>query len=175
MSLFNARPGIDDDDFPQLTASLAEANIHALLSSVASSYVRLLKKTVMPVMELPKEFGVRDMQILATLYESARPLTSTDIFKRTGLDPATVTRSTKNLIRSEYIYASENEVDSRSRFLHLTETGLAIAKTYNAACQKLFASDDLTINAPSLEKLQSLERTLKSLQSRIKILSLKSF
>lgn len=175
MSLFDVRPGIDDDEFPQLTASLAEAGIHGILAAVASDYVKLIKKAVLPDMGLPKSYTVRDMQIVSTLHASAKPLTSTDIFRRTDLDPATVTRSTKQLISEGYLGVEDNEADSRSRFLFLTKSGRDLARNYNAKCRELFESKDLSISAPSLQELESLERTLKSLQNRIRILSLKKF
>lgn len=164
-----------DNDFPQLTASLSEAGIHGIMAAVASDYVKLIKKTVMPQLDLPKSYTVRDLQIINTLHASARPLTSTDVFRRTFLDPATVTRSTKQMISDGYILAEENETDSRSRYLSLTKTGLALARDYNDKCRALFESKDLTISAPSLEDLENLERTLKSLQNRVRILSLKNF
>jgi len=164
-----------DDDFPQLTASLAEAGLHGLMSAVASNYVKLLKTAVMPQMSLPKSYTVRDLQIISTLHASAKPLTSTDIFRRTFLDPATVTRSTKQLISDGYIAAEDNASDSRSRFLSLTKAGREIARLYNQKCQVLFESKDLSISGPSLENLESLERTLKSLQNRVRILKLKNF
>jgi len=175
MSLFDVRPGIDDDDFPQLTASLAEAGIHGLLAAVASDYVKLLKKTVLHEMALSKSYTVRDMQIISTLHASAKPLTSTDIFRRTNLDPATVTRSTKQLIADGYLASEENESDSRSRFLFLTQTGRELARSYNEKCRTLFESKDLSISAPTLPELEALEKNLKSLQNRIRILSLKKF
>ena len=164
-----------ESSFPQLNASLAESNLHALMSSVASSYVKLLKKTVLPQLNLSKTYTIRDLQVLGTLHESAKPLTSTDVFKRTGLDPATVTRSTKLLTKDGFIEALENKADSRSRFLKLTPKGLELAQSYNEKCQHLFESRDLSIPAPSLEEVQSIERTLKSLQNRVRILTLKSF
>lgn len=175
MSLFDMRPGIDDDEFPQLTASLVEAGIHGILAAVASDYVKLIKKAVLPEMKLPKSYTVRDMQIISTLHASAKPLTSTDIFRRTDLDPATVTRSTKQLVTDGYVDVEDNEADSRSRFLFLTKTGRGLARNYNAKCRDLFESKDLSISAPNLQDLESLEKTLKSLQNRIRILSLKKF
>lgn len=175
MSLFDVRPGIDDDEFPQLTASLAEAGIHGILAAVASDYVKLIKKVVLPEMNLPKSYTVRDMQIISTLHASARPLTSTDIFRRTDLDPATVTRSTKQLVAAGHVGVEENEADSRSRFLFLTKSGRDLARHYNAKCRDLFESKDLSITSPSLQDLEALEKTLKSLQNRVRILSLKKF
>lgn len=175
MSLFDVRPGISNDQFPRLTASLAEAGIHGLLAAVASDYVKLLKKTVLQDMGLPKSYTVRDMQIISTLHASAKPLTSTDVFKRTNLDPATVTRSTKQLIADSYLGTEENETDSRSRYLFLTDTGRELARSYNEKCRTLFESKDLSITAPSLQELEDLEKNLKSLQNRIRILSLKKF
>ncbi len=165
----------NDNDFPQLTASLAEAGIHGLLTAVGSDYVKLLKKTVLPQLNLPKPYTVRDLQILNTLYTSAKALTSTDVFRRTFLDPATVTRSTKQMINDGFILAEENESDSRSRFLTLSKSGRTLARTYNEKCQALFESKDLTISAPALQDIEKLERSLKSLQNRVKILSLKNF
>lgn len=164
-----------DGSFPKLTASLAESNLHGLLSSVGSDYVKLLKKAVLPELDLPKSYTIRDLQVLGTLHESGKPLTSTDIFKRTGLDPATVTRSTKLLVKDGYFEQKENEADSRSRFLALTAKGLDLAHSYNKKCQFLFESQDLSISGPSLEEIQALERTLKSLQNRVRILRLKKF
>lgn len=174
MSLYDKRSDVEDD-FPQLTASLAEASLHGLLSSVGSDYVKLLKKTVLPQLNLPKGYTVRDLQIINTLYASAKPLTSTDVFRRTFLDPATVTRSTKLMIKDGFILAEDNEADSRSRFLSLSKSGRALARSYNEKCRGLFESKDLTISAPSLQDLEKLERSLKSLQNRVKILSLKTF
>lgn len=175
MSLFDVRPGIDDDEFPQLTASLAEAGIHGILAAVASDYVKLIKKVVLPDMQLAKSYTVRDMQIISTLHESAKPLTSTDIFRRTDLDPATVTRSTKQLVADGYLGVQDNESDSRSRYLFLTATGRDLARDYNQKCRTLFESKDLSISSPSLQELESLEKNLKSLQNRVRILSLKKF
>jgi len=174
MSAYDKNAG-DDDSFPQLTASHSEAGIHGLMAAVASNYVKLLKKVVLPKLDLPKTYTVRDLQIISTLHESAKPLTSTDIFRRTNLDPATVTRSTKQMVSDEFLSVEENEADSRSRFLSLTPSGRNLAKNYNSKCNELFESKDLSIASPSLEDLQSLERSLKSLQNRVRILSLKNF
>lgn len=175
MSSLDNRIRGNDGNFPQLNASLAESNLHGLMSSVGSAYVKLLKKTVLPELSLPKSYTIRDLQVLGTLHESPKSLTSTDIFKRTGLDPATVTRSTKLMIKDGYVGSHDNEADSRSRFLTLTDKGLELAQSYNEKCQRLFDSKDLSIPGPSLEDIQILERTLKSLQNRVRILRLKNF
>ena len=164
-----------NDEFPQLTASLSEASIHGLLAAVASNYVKLLKRVVLPQLDLPKSYTVRDLQIISTLNESAKPLTSSAIFRRTHLDPATVTRSTKQLVSDGYVFMQDNEADSRSRFLSLTPEGRDLARRYNNKCRILFESKDLSITAPSLEDLDRLEKNLKSLQNRVRILSLKNF
>jgi len=173
MSMFNTGDG--EKKYPQLNASLAEANLHALMSALASDYVKLLKKSVLPDLGLPKKYTIRDMQILSALFESGKPLTSTDIFKRTGLDPATVTRSTKILIADGYLESSENREDSRSRYLHLTNSGESLADKYHSGCEKLFESKDLSIAAPTLDEFQSIEKMLKSLRNRVRILNLKKF
>lgn len=175
MSSFDTRTAEKNGDFPQLNASLAESNLHALMSSVASAYVKLLKRTVLPELDLPRSYTIRDLQVLGALHESPKPLTSTDIFKRTGLDPATVTRSTKLLSSDGYIDTHENHADSRSRFLTLTQKGLDTARAYNEKCEGLFDSKDLSIPGPSLDEIQALERTLKTLQNRVRILKLKRF
>ncbi len=175
MSTYDTRSSGLNNDFPQLNASLAESNLHALMSTVASGYVKLLKRAVLPELDVPDRYTIRDLQVLGALHESPKPLTSTDIFRRTGLDPATVTRSTKLLVKDGYINSHENQADSRSRFLTLTEKGLDLARDYNAKCEELFASKDLAIDGPSLDEIQSIERTLKTLQNRVRILKLKKF
>lgn len=175
MASSETRASEDDNEFPQLTASLSEAGIHGLMAAVASNYVKLLKRVVLPQLDLPKSFTVRDMQIISTLHESAKPLTSSAIFRRTHLDPATVTRSTKQLAAGGFINVKDNEADSRSRYLSLTDSGRDLARRYNEKCSILFESRDLSISAPSLEELDRLEKNLKSLQNRVRILGLKNF
>ena len=175
VSLFNVRPGIEDSGEKKLSASGLEARIHAELSSVASDYVKLIKEVVLAGLNVPSKYTIRDLQVLGAIGDSQGRITSSDIFKSTGLDPATVTRSAKTLISAGHVNSIENEKDSRSRYLELTSEGHSLYTAYYEACDTLFSSEDLSISGPSALELERLIAVLKRLKTRIQILRLKNF
>lgn len=174
MTLFNIRPGIEPSPTNN-SIIMNEAKLHGQLSALAASYVRLIKETVLTKLEIEHSYSIRDFQVLVTLSEASPTTTASDVFKSTGLDPATVTRSVKALIAHEHLTVSENDLDSRSRYLHLTNTGQALADEYKQACEEVFHSEAFSMPGLSNQEVLALQKTLRQLDQRVKILRLKNF
>ncbi|NNE57362.1 MAG: winged helix-turn-helix transcriptional regulator [Hellea sp.] len=175
MSLFDVKSGIEKSSDSESFPLPVEARFHAVLSGLASDYVRLIKKTVLPKLDMPSAYTIRDVQVLAAIRDSGGPCTSSEVFRATGLDPATVTRAVKNLVSDNFVVSTENAGDSRSRFLNLTDTGRDLADQFLEGCQNLFESDELAISKPNSDEWASLFRQLKRLSNRVQILTLKNF
>ena len=175
MSLFDENAGTKDRVNSQLLMLPMEARIHASLAELASNYVKLIRKAILPKLDLPKGYSIRDVQVLSVIGGAKGPVTSSQIYRSTGLDPATVTRSVKTLSDHGHISVFDNEEDSRSRLLKLTNEGQSLSDRYTQSCQKLFASEDLNIPNVSNEDFVDLQNMLNKLKTRVRILDLKSF
>lgn len=142
MSLFDLRPGVDETlDETEMGSLPDEARLHELCSALSAEYTRLIKEQVIKKVDPSRTFSIRDFQVLTTIYNTDQALTSSHIYKQTGLDPATVTRSVKILAAHDLLTIEENVIDSRSRLLSKTDAGEALSKTYGKACSNIFIPD----------------------------------
>lgn len=174
MSLFEIRPGVEGPSSPK-SVMPEEAVLHAYFSTLSSEYIKLIKDFALDKLDMPEKYSIRDVQVIMVAYEAQGPVTSSQVFKSTGLDPATVTRSVKKLVSDGYFNIRNNEQDSRSRFLDLTKKGHTLATTYKEACVELFKGQSLSIPGPTEREFRDLRDQLKKLRHRVKILRLKNF
>lgn len=142
MSLFTIRPGIEMDvsieNSDELYALPEEANIHALCAAIAADYVKFIKKNVLQNLVIPENYTIRDLQVLMGIFKSNISVTSANIVRDSGLDPATVARSVKALKKHGYVETQPSPKDSRSLLLTLTPKGRDLAKDYINASRAAF-------------------------------------
>lgn len=173
MSLFDIRPGIEesgleDDKNENLPK---EANLQGLCAALATDYARLIKERVLTRIDNPVPYKIRDFQVLMAIYNAKEVLTASHIYKSTGLDPATVTRSVKLLTLHGHLMAEENEADTRSRFLLKTDKGEQLAKAYRQACRDIFIpKTEGSPFAVADTELSALMSALVVLRQRVNIL-----
>ncbi len=173
MSLFDIRPGIvesHEDDF-RIEIMPEEAKLHGLFSALSTDYARLIKERILVKINCPKNYKIRDFQVLSAIYSSSKTMTASDVYRGTGLDPATVTRSVKLLKDNGHLDVEENEADTRSRFLVKTQKGEDLANSYGEACADVFVPNSET--SPFLindKELKAVTSMLIMLRQRVNVL-----
>ena len=169
MSLFKIRPGIEMDVSIESTAELnslpEEANIHALCAAIAADYVKFIKNNVLGNLAIPEKYTIRDLQVLMGIFKSTGFVTSANIVKDSGLDPATVARSVKVLKQYGYVEAQSSPKDSRSRLLALTPKGQTLAKDYIRASQAAFNQKGLSSSNLFSSEMGVISQLLKDFRN----------
>lgn len=149
MSLFNIKPSVESVETPLEAGKRelpVEAQLHILCSQVATDYVRYVKDNVMPQLDIPKDYTIRDIQILTTIYENSGNVTSAMVARENGLDPSTLTRSVKSLKRDGFVETISKPGNKR-QFLTVTDKGETLGldireSTEEAFSRKYFYSGD---------------------------------
>ena len=120
-----------------------------------------IKQTTSDVFVKGTGMSPREWRVLAIvgLYQ---PISSSQIAKRTGMDKATVTRSTNCLLDTSYINKYQNPNDGRSTLIKLTEEG---QQKFEQLAPKMLASGNEYRKALSDGETLMLLELLGKLQS----------
>lgn len=119
-------------------ANFADTTFLNYAEKIVSDFSDIIKNRVIPKMEFSDNLKFRDYKVLASIHFFEMPISPAQIAEILRIDPATVSRAVQKLEETGLLNREENGRDKRSIRLKLTPTGIATARAYTAAIQKLF-------------------------------------
>ncbi|MDA8708721.1 MarR family transcriptional regulator [Hellea sp.] len=137
------KPNLIKDIRPKLKVDpveYADTTFQALSERISEDYSHVVKTCVMPHMGETHGLKARELRVMACIASYDYALTPAHIAAMIRYDPATVTRAAKRLAEANMVRREDNEKDTRSIVLSLTESGEALVARYNARIKIVFSS-----------------------------------
>lgn len=159
-------PSLDDTQLPGVKVNpteFADTTFHAYSEKLSDDYTYILKKKVLPQVEGLGDVKLREMRVLSSIYFFDHPLTPIDVSEILRYDPATVSRAVNKLVAAGLMERSKNMHDTRSFYLHLTESGQKLGAEYAGKVREVFAEleSQLLYGLTEQEKLDYLTIMVK--------------
>jgi len=137
------KPNLIKDIRPQLKVNpveYADTTFQALSERIADDYNYIIKTCVMPHIGNTHGLKVRELRVMACIAFYDYSLTPAHVAAMIRYDPATVTRAAKRLADANMVIRENNEQDTRSIVLKLTEPGKALVSLYNQRIKSVFTA-----------------------------------
>jgi DNA-binding MarR family transcriptional regulator len=143
-----------------------------LAAEISGNYLKLIKTNLIPQLGEHAGFPLRELRTLMSIAYFDYAVTGAKIVRMLGYDPATVTRSTRWLIKENFVISEVNTEDARSVVYCLTEQGTEVAEKFRrvsiAETHKLDAADAASF---SPEEVINALRIMTRIRNRSRLAS----
>lgn len=119
--------------------AFCDAAFQFLASQIDSYYTAILRRDIIPQLELDDLIRFREIRTLMVVDYLAEPVSSTVIAYYLTFDRGTVSRATKLLKQFGYVTSATDPADRRSPLIKITKSGQDVAERYKNLVAKHFA------------------------------------
>lgn len=149
-------------------------------SQIESDYTTILRRDILPQLDVSDSIRLREMRTLMTLDYLAKPASCTQIADFLRFDRGTVSRAVKNLKLSGYVKRQPGREDRRSPPLIITKSGKLLAKNYQSltsdhfstlskAAEVTFSKKESKVALETLFKLRNRARELANVDVGVEL------
>lgn len=108
----------------------ADSTFQVLAAQISANYLKFIKDRIIPELGEFSNIPLRELRTLMAIAQINGPVKGTQISRILSYDPASVTRSTKWLIKNDFISKEDNHRDARSAFFILSRKGVRLSELY---------------------------------------------
>lgn len=120
-------------------AELGKDGAFYLLSSqIFENYTHIVRKHVLPYLQLRDGLGLRELRIINCLFKHDYGLQAAEVARIMCIDPATVSRAGSILMKKAMLTKEPCTEDARSAVLVLTNKGREVAEEYVNVSSRVF-------------------------------------
>ena len=149
----------DLDDF----VSYADMGFQVFAAQISANYLKFIKAKVVPALGKYSNVPLRELRTIMVISHSSEPTPSSIIAKILHYDPATVSRSTRWLVKNGLISSQDCSRDARSTVYDLTPKGTELSALYWDTSRQFIA--ELNAEDPGHPSRQDIEDALGVLEA----------
>jgi len=140
-------------------------------SQISEDYLAIIRKYVLPGLDTPKVFGIRELRTINCVYRHENDMTASLIATVLRYDPATITRAVNRLKQDGLVRTLENKYDARSAIIKTTEAGDKLTEQYkrrhHAVLNQLSQMQDIHLSEHEVEMFLKISQKIAKRAARM--------